>query len=343
MSNMEPKLTGNEKLVLWGLLEYPGLNDIELSKKLGIRRRTVNTVKTRLKNNGVFSTLIIPDFNFLGCEILTVLYATFNPLINYEDRKEGVKKIMECEEIIHAYSTESEAFVVSISKNFTEFMKKASEILRFYEENNFIEKVTQVYFPLEISEVRFFGFSGLLKTIFKLNVEREKRDEKLSNKIRLTKRNKKVLYALVKFPDARLSEIAGITGIASHTVGRIKRKLLENGIINIFNVPNLDVLDCEMLALIHVKYKLNKINDYENQPADVFKIRNDAESISLSLFENYIDYKDYYNRKLEHLRENNLITEKPIVHLFPVKKLNIVKNFSFAPLVKKLIGVDAGF
>ena len=87
---MKSKLTHKEKLVLWGLAEYPGLKDNELSKKLGIKRRTFGAVKTKLKNNRVFSTSVFPDFNALGCEILTICYGTFNPLTTFEDRKKGV-------------------------------------------------------------------------------------------------------------------------------------------------------------------------------------------------------------------------------------------------------------
>ena len=81
---MDFKLTDKEKLVLWGLVEHPELNDVELSKKLEVKRRTFSAIKTKLKNNGVFSTLIVPDFNMLGCEILTVSYGNFNPGLTFD-------------------------------------------------------------------------------------------------------------------------------------------------------------------------------------------------------------------------------------------------------------------
>ena len=49
---MDFKLTDKEKLVLWGLVEHPELNDVELSKKLEVKRRTFSAIKTKLKNNG---------------------------------------------------------------------------------------------------------------------------------------------------------------------------------------------------------------------------------------------------------------------------------------------------
>jgi len=103
------------------------------------------------------------------------------------------------------------------------------------------------------------------------------------------------------------------------------------------------MLDCEVLACIHVKYKSDKRTGYEHQAAEILRIDSDSEMVSLSLFKNYTAYKDYYDRKLEYLRSNDLIDEDPVVMLFPVEKLNAFKYFSFAPLVKKVLEVDAEF
>jgi len=340
---MKSKLTGKDKLVLWGLAEYPGLKDNKLSKKLGIKRRTFGAVKTKLKNKGVFSTLIFPDFNALGCEILTICYGKFKPLTTFEDRKKDAQNILECEEIVCAYSTDSEFFAICVSKNFTEFRKKAFEIARVYEQKNFFENITYVHFPLEISRCWFFEFSGLIRMLFGFDAESERKDENALKRVRLTKKEKKVLYALVKMPDAKNIDIAHRTGIAMHTISKIKKNLLERGVIKIRKIPDLEMLGCEVLAVIHVKYKSGKRAGYGHQASEILRIDSDLDMVSLSLFKNYTAYKDYYDRKLEHLRENDLIDEDPVVMLLPVEKFNAFKYFSFAPLVKKVLEVDAEF
>ena len=80
---MVSKLTEKDKLVLWVSAEYPDLVDKGLSKKLDIKRRTFHAIKTKLKKNGVFSTLIVPDFNAIGFEILSICYGNFNPDISF--------------------------------------------------------------------------------------------------------------------------------------------------------------------------------------------------------------------------------------------------------------------
>jgi hypothetical protein len=97
------------------------------------------------------------------------------------------------------------------------------------------------------------------------------------------------------------------------------------------------------MALIHIIYKLDKRNGFSHTPEDIFRISSDFESISLFLFKNYTDYRNYYDRRLEYLRKNDLIDKEPDVLLFSMQNFNQFKGFSFAPLVKKLLEVDAEF
>ncbi|ODS38002.1 MAG: hypothetical protein A7316_08710 [Candidatus Altiarchaeales archaeon WOR_SM1_86-2] len=295
---MKSRLTDKEKLVLWGLAEYPDLKDNELSKKLGIKRRTFGAVKTKLKNNGLFSDLIVPDSSALGCEILTVVYGTLNPLIKFENRLDGAQMITKCEEVVYANSTDREFFIIAISKNFTEFRKKADELLRFYAQNKFLDDLTIVHFP--------FGITGYI-------------------------------------PGAKISDISRITGITAHTVSGVKKKLLEKKIMETHKIPNFNILNCELFALTHVKHKHGRGGDYVSQPMEVLRFDSGADMVSVSLFKNYTAYKDYYDRKLEYLRDNDLIDGEPKVLLFPIQKLRYVKDFSFAPLMKKVLKVDIEF
>jgi len=341
---MKSRLTDKEKLVLWGLAEYPDLKDNELSKKLGIKRRTFGAVKTKLKNNGLFSDLIVPDSSALGCEILTVVYGTLNPLIKFENRLDGAQMITKCEEVVYANSTDREFFIIAISKNFTEFRKKADELLRFYAQNKFLDDLTIVHFPFGITGYRFFGFSRVINAVFGLKFECEKKGlHEAFGMVRLTKKEKKVLYALLKIPGAKISDISRITGITAHTVSGVKKKLLEKKIMETHKIPNFNILNCELFALTHVKHKHGRGGDYVSQPMEVLRFDSGADMVSVSLFKNYTAYKDYYDRKLEYLRDNDLIDGEPKVLLFPIQKLRYVKDFSFAPLMKKVLKVDIEF
>ena len=58
---------------------------------------TFSNIQRRLKKQGVYSVVGIPDLEALGLEITTVLYGTYNPLIPMEKRvqvERGLKKAL---------------------------------------------------------------------------------------------------------------------------------------------------------------------------------------------------------------------------------------------------------
>jgi len=328
-----------DKLVLWALAEYPALKDTELSRKIGIKRRTFSVIKTKLKHNGMFSNIIVPDFNALGCEVLTISYGSFNPAVTLKDMKRGLKKITECEDIVHLYSTERDFVIMSASRNLTDFRRNVGEVFSYCRENDFLgDDVTSVNFPLEISNYNYFEFSSFIKKEFDIDAESMEKAGKVNYKKRLTRKEKIVLYTLLKMPDVKNETITAETGITTHTVGRIKKKLLQKGIIKMRKMPDLDVFGSELLSFMHVKYNHNTIEEYD-QGTDFFKVDSGSDSVSLNLFKNYTEFKDYYNSKFESLKRNDLIDENPSVILFPIQKLMHVKDFAFAPQMKKILGV----
>jgi len=85
-------LTKNEEKVLYGLVKYPGLNDSELSSIIDVKFSTFTSIKRRLFDQGFFRKLTVPMLNYLGCELLAVIYTQFNPVIPLNERIKTTKK-----------------------------------------------------------------------------------------------------------------------------------------------------------------------------------------------------------------------------------------------------------
>ena len=54
-------LTNKEKIMLYGLTNYPNLTDKELSKKLNLKHSTVTSIRHRLREKEYFRKLNIPQ------------------------------------------------------------------------------------------------------------------------------------------------------------------------------------------------------------------------------------------------------------------------------------------
>jgi len=333
----EPRFTDKEKLVMWAMCEYPDLKDIEISEKIGMGGRTFSSIKARLAGNNLFSSLMFPDFGAIGCEFLTVSYGEFNSQASLKVMKKALKRINECNAVIHVYSNGREFVILSASKNITVFNKIMWEVFSDLKEIDFLRSVRHVHFPLEMTNYKFFEYSGIIKSKFAVSPGYEAGRMKKVSKKRLTKREKELLYAILKMPGAKNRDISSASGIKEDSVGRIKRNLIKSGILNIRKIPDTDIFNFEILAFMHVKYNrgqhLEEIEKRDEEP-EILNIKSEADYVSVSLFKNYTQYSDYYFRNLEYLLKEDLIDKNPEVLLFPIIHLKSVKDFGFKDILK---------
>ena len=68
--------TGKEKIVFYGMIRFPGLNDNALSKIIDINPSTIATIRNKLKKNNFFQTIRIPLLQYCGFELFTVSFDT---------------------------------------------------------------------------------------------------------------------------------------------------------------------------------------------------------------------------------------------------------------------------
>ena len=93
------KMTEYEKQVLSGVVRHPGANDNKLSKTLGIKRSTVNSIRNNLEENGVYTKKFIIPPNVFNMELISLINVQFSPEYqsfsnkNQRDKQEKIKNI----------------------------------------------------------------------------------------------------------------------------------------------------------------------------------------------------------------------------------------------------------
>ena len=165
-------LTEKEKLVFYGLVRWPDLNDSEISEKIDVKRPTIASIRKRFEREQLYEVVNIPNFEKLGCELLTVRYAEYNPLTPYEVRKPYAEKIHRLRpDIFFDISTDTQNIWMSSTKDFTTIKKRIDYVYRSYAEQGFINigETIHVFFPFSISKIyRFFDYAPLLRKLFNL-------------------------------------------------------------------------------------------------------------------------------------------------------------------------------
>ena len=110
-------LTKNDKLVLYGLVLYPLLNNRELSETLGLKQSTVTVIHRKLKERGYIRTVRIPLMQNLGCEMLAVTYSTFSSSMSLKTRLRISADIAEKhDEMIWALSDATQGLSLQLSR-----------------------------------------------------------------------------------------------------------------------------------------------------------------------------------------------------------------------------------
>ena len=346
------RLTEKEKLVLYGLIKYPQSTDGRLAEILDLKHSTVTSIRQRLGKNEYFRNIRIPMLQNFGCEMLVVIYTNFNPVIPLEERVKITGKTIEVfEEIFFSVGEQDKGFSLSLSKDYATIGKINDIRTQTFGGRGLLEDEypNMVLFPFEISKIcRFFDFAPLLKKCFGLELQTDEvgrdMDFRKREVISFSDSEKRVYCMLIEHPESSDSNIGKKLGVSRHTVSRIRKRLEANDYIRKIRMPNLQKLGFEILAFYHIKF------DPRNPPSlekdDIIPLRNGStifmatrrfETVMISIYANYEDYKKDKMRMMQFLKENNWIAENPMIRTYGLNKLVVIKDFKFAPIAKKVL------
>ncbi len=343
-------LTKNEQKVLYGITKYPEVNDSKLSFMIDVKLSTLTSIKKRLFNDGFYRNLTIPLLNNLGCELLAVIYTRFNPVIPLEDRVKTTKKTIEVfEEIFYSVGEQEKGFSISLSPNYTNIGRINEIRTDTFGKVGLLEDEypNEIIFPFETSHItRFFDFARVLKNAFNLeNIDENKGGSKLFEKVKhfeLSEKEKKVFVELINNPDATTKQIGDLVGLSRHTISRMKHKFFENNLLKRITLPNLKKLGFEILAFYPIKFNPSnapskKDIDILDTASTVFLARRMFETVIVSAYPTYQDYKEDKMNKIRYLKENDFISYTPLIGKYMFERMVVIKDFNFTPITDKVL------
>lgn len=349
---IESGLTKKEKLMLYGLTNYPKSTDKDLSTKIGLKHSTVTAIRHRLKENGFFYKINIPRLQNMGSKMLVVIYTNFNPLIPLEERVKITGKTIEVfEEIFFSIGEQDKGFSISLSEDYASIGRINDIRTKTFGVRGLLEEEYphMVVFPFEISKVyRFFDFAPLIMKSFDLDLDVNKKLENIAflneEKKEFSDTEKNVFCMLVSLPECSDKEIGKKIGVSRHTVSRMRRNFENQNLIRTVNLPNLKKLGFEILTFYHIRFDPRTPPNFDKDEATsmisdstiLFASRM-FEAFMLSIHIDYDDFKKDTNRIMQLLKENNWGAETPIIKTFSLNELHFIKDFKFAPITKKIL------
>ncbi len=339
------KLTEKEKRVFYSLVKWPDINDIELSKKIGIKRPTITAIKNRLLKKKWITPVNIPNFLGMGCKLIGFSYGR----ISYSEiaRKFKVMKSeFKIPEVVLMLSTNENYVGILFFKDFINSQMFETSIMNNYNANN--QKRTFI-FPLELlNTYKLMDFSESIRDVFELESQPNggvlppiKSLSILSNK------EKKILYALVKYPRMKMKKISALLKISIPTITKIKKKLIKEGFIKRVVIPNVKKLN-QPILLLNARFNQKKDSDtIEQSKKKISNILN--EFIRVELRDQVIMlcvFNDFYAEKetklhelLDLLHKRNYLTDYPEIITLPAKNI-MLQKMDFASITKKVLDIE---
>ena len=348
---MRNHLTEREQLVLYGLIRYPDLKDRELSEQLGVKHSTLTSIRRRLQQKRYFRTIRLPYLQHFGCELLAVIHTHFNPVIPLQKRVDITEeKIEAAEELFFSIGEFEKGFSLSLAENYTAIGKINDVRTETFGKLGLLEKnyPTEAIFPFAASRIyRFFDYAPLIKNRF--NLDGNPRCDFIwpPDHVHLSSTERRVLYGLVKHPNESDKTLAAILGVARQTVSRLRKQFEEQGYLAQMRIPNLRQLGFEILAFYHVRYDPANPPDFEEGEAAallsdnvIFMASRPFETVIIAAYHTYGEYKADKVEKMQMLKEREWIATNPVIRTYSLSKSEIIKDFTFAPITKKILHVD---
>jgi len=349
------KLTKNQKYVLYGLTKYPLLNDRELAKHIDVEKSTIAKARKVLFDRNYFGTVRMPLFSPLGCELFSVLYTGYrSPLLTKPNIDRFMKENKKFPESFLSTVDRHQAFSFYVSKDYTAI----KEIFHKYEElaaqsGSFRrEDVSYASFSFRrASFLKFFDFSSLLNKEFELGFPEEPRTmmppQRVVKEQKISRSEKTVLYALVRFPDDTDTAISSKFNVSRQLISRCRTDF-ENKLVKTLRAVDLSKIGFNLMTLSHIQpephlpeKELRK--DFEkvlNNPHLIFGITEDNEMILVEAFRDEEEvYKQDTIKILRKYREKNYVIE-PRTLFMDLRTQKTPINFEFHKVLDILYGKD---
>lgn len=342
-------LTNLEKKVMWALTKYSDMENKNIISEIGIKPSTFYSIKRRIIRQGLIRELYAPMINKIGGELLVVIHSNFNPVIPLSERVKATKRAIEIsEEIFLSVGEEDKGFSLSFSKDYTSVGRINDIRTETFGKLGLLDGSypLEIIFPFEISRIeRFFDYSKILSTFFEIEDEGgEKVWFSGREVVNLNENEKKVLVGLLDNPGISSTRLSEKISIPRGTIERIRRELVDNGLIRRLFVPDLKKLGFEILAFYHIRYNPNKPPtlrdlDFLKANSSLFFASRKFESVIISAHPNYQSYKNDKMRRIRYLRENNLVAEGPLIRKYMLEKMKIIKDLDFVSITRKILGI----
>ena len=287
--------------------------------------------------------------------MLCAEYGSFNEAVPIEMRiKYFTQFVSEEPSAVFALMSRSSGVVFCIARNYSEATIIRDKMGIFFTSHHLIEEGAwkRALFPFSTSRFwNFFSFSPVLKYVHSMKKKPQIPEfikDKKAVLVRLSRKEKKVLYGLVKYPEEADSTVADRFGVSRQAVSNIKKRFVNEDLISTQRVLNFEHMGCHLLAFSYTYFgpktpletRRSGIEYVKSVVPGFMGISNNFESILFAATKGYPEYDNMRENLLSFYKSHLSIAKPPEVLLFPVKDICYCKKLTFFELLGTLFEIE---
>jgi len=363
-------LSLNEKMVLYGLVRYPLYTDRELAKALKIKLPTITSIRHRLRDEGYYTTIRVPRIQDLGAEVISVSYNSFDSSSSLEVQRKTIQQLADGQDETFFFASDfKQGLFLQIGGCYTDVKRNINDVEEVYTKQRLFGSggVNTFLFPYSLSQLdNFFDFAPLLYQYFDLGSVLKGAAPSVhpdwpgqpGKPPNLTKTEKRVLCALVRYPDMADKYLADEIDVSRRTVGRVRKAFEDNGLIRQLRVVNLNKLDFGILALEYVRFNLELPHSKPMVEAipfgrkilesllrikpPILSLSGPIEAVTLTPYKDFSDLRDSTRKFADIYKRYEVYAREPVQVLFSLPDMEVFKDQVFGPITESIMGVDLG-
>ncbi len=312
---------------------------------MGVGRTTVTAIRRRFERSGTVSYHLLPDFARAGCELLTTLYGEFSgaAVRDLDVLRESIRDGVGSAFYMVRFGGQHLSF--GAAESLTRVREGIIAHHRVHHDSGYLtdRRHNYVFFPLKLTHLpRFFDYAPAVAERFGLRHASDAQPKAASGAWRPTRKELCTFNALVSLPGEPDEAIAKEAGVSRQTVNTLRNRFLAEGLLKPLRIPDMRRLGFSLLSFTHLHLsphvglegRRKHTESVLSDASHVLKIAGDLEAVLMSYHQDYGAFRKSHERLLDVYKRDNLLSDEPVVKLFPLSETESILDHDYANIVR---------
>ena len=344
---MNRRLTKQERLVLFALVEDGSRTNADVADRIGMRESTVSIHKRHLIRNGYVHFVNFPAFHRLGFQMMAEIFLQVNPVVPLNRLAKAYGEFFNTTPwVFDAYAATGFITASGVFASVSDVIKLRDQYETFFQDSPGLKGRMRIWlFPFDISRCRYAGnfAPGLhrmldIEGLEPVTIPPERFEVKTAP---VSQAEATILVNLVENPNATDAEVAHKMRRSRQSVNDARHSILEKGLYTRVAVPTLISRESGVSAAAYLKFRSTATFEKKVTVAgdewwtqSSYFLERDSRLLACYWFKDLKECRSLMDKFVSPFAEADLLTESPEIFLAPHGDTATLLDCSFASILR---------